>query len=196
MVIKHVVIGSIIIGLIAAANYKWALGLTYVIIVPALLLFPRWFYNRSRLKEKLNDIFLLETEYMFLVGVLLAALGEGFIYNTVPGFDSFVHFINGILLTIFIVSINYEQWLAGISSPIRIVLTGGVLPAVANEIYEFSADEFFFGVRRLWGDNFKPLALDTISDVTIQITGSIIAVLILKRYLPSWLKRWQRQENF
>lgn len=189
-IIQNAILLSIIGGFIYIAQFDWGRTFLYLIAIPALLLIPQFFTWKDR--KNFNHTFLAELEVLIFLGIMLAVLGENFLYKVVPLFDSVVHFLNGCLLTLLIVSLHHERWLDKRLSPLRTVLLAGFLPAIINEIYEFSADKLFNS--NLWGDWLKPLWFDTISDVILQTAGSLIAVLILKKYFHVWLARWQAQK--
>jgi len=189
LAVLNVVILSVIIGIIFLAKFDWGKMLSYLIAVPMLLLFPRWFYRKKKLDRTFNHTFITEIELVFLMGVSLTVLGENFLYQNVPLFDSFVHLVNGMLLVIVIVSFNHERWLDKRFSGPKTVFFAGFLPVILNEFYEASADQLFG--TKLWGDAFKPLMLDTVSDIVISTLGSVLAVIILKKYFHYWLERWR-----
>lgn len=190
--IRSALILSLITGGFFAGHGDWGRTLLFMILVPLFLYLPSWFYERNH-KRFFNITFLMEMELLIFVGMSLAVLGENFLYFHLPGFDSMVHFTNGALLTIFVVSLNHARWLDERLSPIKTVLLAGFLPAFVNELYEWGADSLLD--TRLWGDVFKSLWIDTVSDIILQILGSIVAVFILINYFHRWLERWHNKKT-
>lgn len=188
ILIQNGILFSAIIGVIYIARFDVGRALLYFIAIPALLLLPQ-FFVRLR-KKNLNHTFLAEVELLILLGIMLAVLGENFLYDIIPYFDSVVHFLNGSILTVLIVSLNHERWLDKRFSPLKTILFAGLIPAIMNEIYEFSADHLFN--THVWGDWLKPLWIDTGSDILLQTIGSIIATIILERVFHEWVTRWKK----
>lgn len=192
--IRFIVRGALVISLIAGGFYAghgdWGRTLLFMVIVPIFLFIPSWIYERNH-KTFFNLTFLAEIEFIVFIGILLAILGESFLYARLPGFDSLVHFTSGVLLTILIVSLNHKRWLDGKFSPIYAVLFGGLLPAMINEVYEWSSDIVLN--TQIWGDKFKPLWIDTLSDMILETIGSILAIFILKKYFHRWMERWHHK---
>lgn len=168
------------------------MGLALTLIAPSVIFGTRYVYQKY-FQKNLGLIFLAEIEALVFTSMSLMILGEIFFYENIPTFDTFVHFANGVLITILVVVLNYQRWLEEKLTPTLAVLIAGLAPVLLGEIYELSSDAILG--TRLWGDifwaNLKPLWLDTTSDVLIQVLGSMLAVLILKRYLPLWLNRWK-----
>ncbi len=189
-IVKVAIAVSVAVGFFYVARSATLQAVVYALVIPLALAFPAWFYRRHR-SHTFTHTFRAELELLILIGIGLSVLGENYLYRNLLNFDSFVHLVNGGLLTLLVVSLSHHRWLDGRLSAMRTVLLAGLLPAVLNEIYELTSDALLG--THLWGDAFKPLWLDTASDVVIQTLGAVLAIMILRQYLHRWIERWSKR---
>ena len=123
-------------------------------------------------KYKMNDWFEFYIIIFIFLSVVLGMIMN--LYNYVPGYDKFVHFISGILISALIYEkIHSYNKIKKYSLTISII-TLNLFIALLWEFFEFILD-LLFDVNAQKGTR------DTILDVVFAVSGSILFIFIYRR---------------
>lgn len=145
---------------------------TYIVLIP-LLFIPKLL--RKFTKFHISN----ELEFVYLLFIFLAQfLGSGVnLYKYVPWFDTFTHFVSGILtcfIAIILLHLFHQSPKKKILFNITYIL--GIVFLVAG-LWEF----FEFGMDQLTGSNLQHSmetnVTDTMNDMLAAFTGSILFII-------------------
>ena len=163
---------------------------TYIVLIP-LLFIPKLL--RKLTKFHISD----DLEFVYLLFIFLAQfLGSGVnLYKYIPWFDTFTHFISGILtsfVAIIFLHLFHQNPKKKILFHVTYIL--GIVFLVAG-IWEF----FEFGMDQLTGSNLQHYietgVKDTMCDMLAAFTGSILFIIFYlyemlterKRFITSFI---------
>jgi hypothetical protein len=189
---KVAAFASICLGVANLGKTAWTNEFGFFVLAPVVLTLPVMFYKKYH-RHTYTPRFIVEVSLLIFLGVALTTAGGEWLYQSVPYFDSVVHFSSGILLTILAAIFFNKAWRAGTLTPWKAFLYGAIFTSIGNEIYEAFSDWLLH--TRLWGDPFKPLVFDTVTDIALQVAGGLIGALILSKFFNTWLKLWLRAEE-
>lgn len=139
-----------------------AIGSILMILLP-----PSIYVLEKIIKKEINEVIKLGFLSFVLTGGVLGAIGD--LYNKVVHYDKVVHFISGIMISLFIMYLykNFYNKKLSKKTIFLIVVISNITIASLWEIFEFLFDILF-------DKNAQKGNSDTMLDMITAITGGII----------------------
>ncbi|MGI6781918.1 MAG: hypothetical protein ACOX56_03740 [Acholeplasmataceae bacterium] len=185
------IVGAILLYVLHGKSEGQILGRTFPVIFSSIIIFIVTFLPNMLLKKNIE---IPKLTYGILLGTIILSMGGGYVlmlYHRLNYFDTFVHFINGIILVLgFFVVVYY--FVKDPKEHIFAIILLSVLAAISLgtiwEIFEFVVDLIVPGsnMQRFQdlktGENLVGQAalMDTMIDIVVDTLGAILGGLILR----------------
>ena len=187
----------ILIGLFNLFNNDYYLAVVWIVVTPILLFLPRDLYKIKLIRNNYNANLLFLTELFSLIFLINGASGNLFLYKLGIDYDSFVHFINLLLITILValfytflcnkynIKINNKK--VAIFSFLNTLVFGVLLWEPFQKL-----NDILFGTQ-LFHDFVQDIKLDTLLDVSFGTFGVLVGSFLIYKNWNYWLKKWKKK---
>lgn len=174
----------------------WFRAVVFLFVGPLFLLLPRYLYQK-KWAQRYNLQFLSTIESFALPLFILPSLGSLGLYRTKLEYDSLVHAITPIFISILVAFLlTYHKTSFSKGELLKISLSVFFLTmflCVLWEFFEWYADKFL-GTGMLAGLN-QPLNIDTIWDLITDAIGALFGSILVWIKWPKWQAQWLRQKD-
>lgn len=188
---------TIIIGLNFAVQGQWFLVLNFGIFSPAIFWLPRFLYRLPQIRRFFNDQWRIFFERFILAGYLLTAGGTLGLYRAVPKYDTLVH----VLVFIFL-SLMTAQLYAGVrvmqnrevklKTAVLLIVIMTIIVGPGWELFQKTTDTLIG--TSMFRDYFQTIEQDVTFDILADFLGMIIGLVLVTQKWPGFYRSVLRIE--
>lgn len=187
------IFSTIILGILEIYNDEYFLGFIFVLIAPIILFVPRHLYKIKPVRKNYNANAILLME-AFLLIILISGIFQLKLDQTITEFDSLIHFINPLLITILVgllyTLLNYEyREKINNKKTANFALLGTIVLVFLWEPLEALLDYLF--KTKLIYDPIQSNILDTALDVAFGISGSLLGFFMIRNYWHNLIEKFK-----